>query len=50
MNNILNVAQKISNTIWEIPTNYKQGMNVPVRIYASEQLLKCKIFTNDIEL
>ena len=40
MNNILNVAQKISNTTWEIPTNYKQGMNVPVRIYASERLLK----------
>ena len=40
MNDIINVVKKKSNTIWEIPMNYKQGMKVPVRIYATEQLLK----------
>ena len=32
--------KKKSDTIWEIPADYKQGMNVPVRIYATKQLLK----------
>ena len=40
MNDISNIVKKKSNTIWEIPTSYKQGMNVPVRIYATKQLLK----------
>ena len=40
MNDIISIVKKKSNTIWEIPTNYKQGMNVPVRIYATKQLLK----------
>ena len=40
MNDIINIVKKKSNTVWEIPTNYKQGMNVPVRIYATKQLLK----------
>ena len=26
--------------VWEIPTSYKEGMNVPARIYAAEPLLK----------
>ncbi|PIN75165.1 RNA-splicing ligase RtcB [Candidatus Woesearchaeota archaeon CG10_big_fil_rev_8_21_14_0_10_37_12] len=26
--------------IWDIPKNYKKGMNVPARIYATEKLLK----------
>ena len=32
--------KKISDTIWEIPTSYKEGMRVPARIYATEELLK----------
>lgn len=31
---------KISDTIWEIPTGYKQGMRVPARIITTEKLLK----------
>ncbi|MEM5832057.1 MAG: RtcB family protein [Candidatus Aenigmatarchaeota archaeon] len=30
---------KISDVVWEIPTTYKSGMRVPVRIYAKESLL-----------
>jgi tRNA-splicing ligase RtcB len=30
---------KINNTLWEIPPSYKQGMLVPVRIFADKQLL-----------
>ena len=32
-------TKQISDHIWEIPTSYKEGMNVPARIYASEKLL-----------
>src|SRR5438093_325762 len=32
--------RKISDTVWEIPVSYKQGMRVPARIYATEKLLK----------
>ena len=30
---------KISDYIWELPTNFKTGMRVPARIYASEKLV-----------
>jgi hypothetical protein len=29
----LATVQKISDTIWELPTTFKQGMRVPARIY-----------------
>lgn len=32
--------RKISDTVWEIPIGYKQGMRVPARIFATEKLLK----------
>lgn len=32
--------KKISDTVWEIPTTYKEGMRVPARIYATEKLLR----------
>ena len=32
--------KKISETVWEIPTSYKEGMRVPARIYATEALLR----------
>jgi tRNA-splicing ligase RtcB len=31
---------KISDTIWEIPISYKEGMRVPARIYATEKLME----------
>lgn len=30
---------KINDTLWEIPRSYKQGMQVPARIYATKRLL-----------
>jgi tRNA-splicing ligase RtcB len=32
--------QRISDTIWEIPVSYKEGMRVPARLYATEKLLR----------
>src|SRR5271155_2090406 len=32
-------TKQISDVIWEIPTSYKEGMNVPARIYATKKLL-----------
>ncbi len=32
-------CKKINEYLWEIPRSYKQGMQVPVRIYAGKQLL-----------
>ena len=32
--------KKISDTVWEISQDYKQGMRVPARIYATEKLVK----------
>jgi tRNA-splicing ligase RtcB len=32
--------QRITDTIWELPTSYKDGMRVPARIYATEKLLR----------
>ena len=31
--------KQITDYIWEIPTSFKPGMNVPARIYASKKLL-----------
>jgi tRNA-splicing ligase RtcB len=31
--------KQVDKTIWEIPTNYKKGMLVPARIYATKKLL-----------
>ena len=30
---------KINDTLWEISTSYKEGMNVPVRVYATKKIL-----------
>ncbi len=32
--------RKISDTVWEIPMTYKEGMRVPARIYATAKLLR----------
>jgi len=31
--------KQISEAVWELPTTYKKGMNVPARIYATKKLL-----------
>lgn len=31
--------KKISDVIWEIPTSFKAGMNVPARVYATKNVL-----------
>ena len=37
---IIDSLQKISDTIWELPATYKQGMRVPARIIATEKLMR----------
>ena len=32
--------KQISNTVWEIPVSYKEGMRVPARIYGTEKLIQ----------
>jgi tRNA-splicing ligase RtcB (3'-phosphate/5'-hydroxy nucleic acid ligase) len=32
--------KQISDTLWELPTSFKEGMHVPARIYATEQLIR----------
>src|SRR2546427_5808062 len=36
---IIDNLQRISETVWELPATYKEGMRVPVRIIATEKLL-----------
>ncbi|MDA4117237.1 MAG: RtcB family protein [Thaumarchaeota archaeon] len=36
----VNIAKQVSDVIWEVPTSYKPGMNVPARIYATKKLLE----------
>jgi len=31
---------KVSDTVWEIPPSYKDGMRVPARVYATEKLFR----------
>jgi RNA-splicing ligase RtcB len=37
---IIDTLQKISDTVWELPASYKQGMRVPARIIATEKLVR----------
>jgi tRNA-splicing ligase RtcB (3'-phosphate/5'-hydroxy nucleic acid ligase) len=37
---IIDNLQKISDTIWELPASYKQGMRVPARVIATEKLVR----------
>src|SRR2546427_4371611 len=37
---IIDQLQKISDTVWELPATYKQGMRVPARIVATEKLVR----------
>ena len=36
----MEVAKQISDTIWEIPVDYKEGMRLPARIYGTEKLIR----------
>ena len=36
----LDMLQRLSETIWELPVTYKKGMQVPARIYGTEQLVQ----------
>src|SRR5438445_11301577 len=36
---IIDQLQKISDTVWELPAAYKDGMRVPARIIATEKLV-----------
>lgn len=36
---IKDFLERISDTIWEIPVSYKEGMRVPARIYGTEKLI-----------
>jgi hypothetical protein len=33
------MIQKVSDTIWELPTTFKESMQVPARIYATAKLV-----------
>ena len=37
---IIDSLQKISDSIWELPASYKEGMRVPARIYGTEKLIR----------
>jgi tRNA-splicing ligase RtcB len=32
--------KRVADTVWEVPPSYKEGMQVPARIYATEKLMK----------
>lgn len=36
---IKDFLERISDTVWEIPVSYKDGMRVPARIYGTEKLI-----------
>ena len=37
---IIDNLQKISDTVWELPPTYKEGMRVPARIIGTEKLVR----------
>src|SRR5215467_3133514 len=37
---IIDTLRKISDTVWELPPSYKEGMRVPARIIATEKLVR----------
>ena len=36
----INAMKRVSDTVWELPVSYKQGMRVPARIYGTEKLIR----------
>src|SRR3989344_970779 len=39
MSNVPKDTKQIEEAVWEIPTSFKKGMNVPARVYATKNLL-----------
>src|SRR5947207_15056632 len=37
---IIDKVRKVSETVWEIPVTYKEGMRAPARIIATEKLVR----------
>src|SRR4029450_8361347 len=37
---IIDSLQKISDTLWELPATYQEGMRVPARIIATEKMVR----------
>src|SRR5215475_6319616 len=37
---IIDILKKVSDTVWELPLSYKEGMRVPARIIATEKLVR----------
>lgn len=37
---MMDVLERISDTVWEIPVSYKEGMHVPARIYGTQKLIQ----------
>src|SRR5438270_11233642 len=37
---IIDIMSKVSDTVWELPATYKDGMRVPARIIATEKLVR----------
>src|SRR2546430_8506077 len=37
---IIDLLKKISDSVWELPASYKQGIRVPARIIATEKLVR----------
>ncbi len=36
----IQALKKISDTVWELPTTFKQGMRVPARLFATQKLIE----------
>lgn len=36
--------KKINEVTWELPTSFKEGMNVPARVIANEELIQAMDF------
>ena len=39
MSNIPKDIKQVEEAVWELPISFKQGMNVPARIYATKKLI-----------
>src|SRR4029453_9292278 len=37
---IIDNLRKVSDTVWELPVTYKDGMRVPARVIATEKLVR----------
>jgi len=40
MSNVPKEMKQIEEAVWELPTSFREGMNVPGRIFATKKLLE----------